>query len=161
MNLGHRRKFSIGQTFLQNYKKKNGSQSLMPPNTPAAAKINKILSGSGEVDDGDLDEETLAHMRKLSYDDSMDSVNGELNAGGSDMLVSSRIEQRARHQRSNSVFSEEDAQKKAMRKTPLKFEINIVKVPLVGLYGVQFKKTLGNTWNYKTLASQILEELNL
>ncbi|GEQ68949.1 hypothetical protein JCM33374_g2619 [Metschnikowia sp. JCM 33374] len=161
MNLGHRRKFSIGQSFLQSYRKKNGSQSLMPPNTPAAAKINRILSGNGEIDDADLDEETLAHMRKLSYDDSMDSVNGEITGGGSDMLVSSRIEQRARHQRSTSIFSEEDSQKKASRKTPLKFEINIVKVPLVGLYGVQFKKTLGNTWSYKTLASQILDELNL
>lgn len=161
MNHGHRRKFSIGQTFLQNYRKKNGSQSLMPPNTPAAAKINKILASNGDIDDGDLDEETLAHMRKLSYDDSMDSINGDMNGGGSDMLISSRIEQRARHQRSNSVFSEDNAQKAAVRKTPLKFEINIVKVPLVGLYGVQFKKTLGNTWSYKTLASQILDELNL
>lgn len=133
----------------------------MPPNTPAAAKINKILASNGDIDDGDLDEETLAHMRKLSYDDSMDSINGDMNGGGSDMLISSRIEQRARHQRSNSVFSEDNAQKAAVRKTPLKFEINIVKVPLVGLYGVQFKKTLGNTWSYKTLASQILDELNL
>ncbi|OBA21326.1 Pkinase-domain-containing protein, partial [Metschnikowia bicuspidata var. bicuspidata NRRL YB-4993] len=160
-NGGHRRRFSIGQTFLQNYRKKDGSQSLMPPNTPAAAKINKILNANGDID-GEIDEETLAQMKKLYFDDySMESVNDEMNGGGSDMLVSSRIEQRARHQRSNSVFSEDDDHKKVVRKTPLKFEINIVKVPLVGLYGVQFKKTLGNTWSYKTLASRILEELNL
>lgn len=157
----HKRRFSIGQNFLQNYRKKNGSQTLMPPNTPAAAKFNKVLLGSADLEDGDVDEETLAQLRKLSYDDSMDSVNGELMAGGSDMLVSSRIEQRARHQRSASVLDDEDQPKPTASKTPLKFEINIVKVPLVGLYGVQFKKTLGNTWSYKTLASKILNELNL
>lgn len=165
---GHRRKFSIGQSLLGSYRKKNGSQTLMPPNTPAAARLNKLLLGSAEIDYDDLDEETRAQLQQFTDDDSFDSLNGLNPGGGSDMLVSSRIEQRARHQRSPSASmtvteeEEEEAQGgKTLRKTPLKFEINIVKVPLVGLYGVQFKKTLGNTWTYKTLASQILEELNL
>lgn len=166
---GHRRKFSIGQSILGSYRKKNGSQTLMPPNTPAAARLNKLLIGSADIDYDDLDEETRAQLQQFTDDDSVDSLNGLAPGGGSDMLVSSRIEQRAKHQRSPSASmtvaeeEEEEGQggSKVLRKTPLKFEINIVKVPLVGLYGVQFKKTLGNTWTYKTLASQILEELNL
>lgn len=158
-SLGHRRKFSIGQGFLQNYRKKNGSQTLAPPSTPAAAKINRILVGAQEAEDGELGEEALLRMNKLTYDDSFDSLNGDTMAGGSDMLVSSRIEHRNVQRR--PLGGNEDAASQPTKKTPLKFEINIVKVPLVGLYGVQFKKTLGNTWNYKTLASHILEELNL
>ncbi|EJS42392.1 kin1p [Saccharomyces arboricola H-6] len=46
-------------------------------------------------------------------------------------------------------------------KDPIKFEIHIVKVRIVGLAGVHFKKISGNTWMYKELASNILKELNL
>jgi hypothetical protein len=41
------------------------------------------------------------------------------------------------------------------------FEIVIVKVPIVSLHGVQFKKVGGNTWQYKTMAEQIVKELRL
>ncbi|QID86692.1 Serine/threonine-protein kinase [Saccharomyces pastorianus] len=44
---------------------------------------------------------------------------------------------------------------------PIRFEIHIVKVRIVGLAGVHFKKVSGNTWLYKELASYILKELNL
>lgn len=159
-----RRKFSIGNAF-NTYRKKNGSQVLMPPNTPATAKVLHGLYDDdgrrrGDGNDNDDDEEDAedvdAEGDYYEYDDSADSLNGYL--GGSDMLISSRIEQRAKHQRSHSTSSQHN---KMASKSPLKFEIHIVKVPLVGLYGVQFKKLLGNTWNYKTLASQILNEMNL
>lgn len=128
---GHRRKFSIGNSILR---RKNGSQTqLVMPNTPAAARINKLLYGDDD-DFGDL---------KMD-DDSIDSVGNLMIGGGSDML-SSRIEHR----------------KTKIKRSPLKFEIHVVKFPLVGLYGIQFKKLLGNTWNYKTLASQLLNELKL
>lgn len=140
----HRRKFSIGQLILGHYRKRDGLQTLVPPSTPAAARLNKVL-------DDDDDHHT---------DESTDSLLGIVVGGGSDMLVLLRIEHRARHGRSQSASLGDDAELEAP-KTPLKFEINIVKVPLVGLFGVQFKKTLGNTWNYKTLAGQILSELNL
>ncbi|KAG7193323.1 serine/threonine-protein kinase KIN2 [Scheffersomyces spartinae] len=135
---GHRRKFSIGNSFLNTYRKKNGSNSLFPPNTPAAAKVNKLLY----ADDYEYSNESSRSVE----DDSMDSLSGY--GGGSDMMVSSRWEQKAKAL-------------KGVKKSPLKFEIHIVKFPLVGLYGVQFKKLLGNTWNYKTLASEILGELKL
>lgn len=43
----------------------------------------------------------------------------------------------------------------------LKFEIFIIKVPLLSLHGIQFKRLAGGTWNYKSMADQILRELNL
>jgi len=146
----HRRKFSLGNSILGSYKKKNGSNTALPPNTPAAAKVRKDL-----FEEYDYDEQALKQIQQQMDDDSVDSLNGLTIGGGSDMLISSKIEQRARHQHTPSMSSQRG------KKSPLKFEIHIVKVPLVGLYGVQFKKLLGNTWNYKALASQILTELNL
>ncbi|KJZ74606.1 hypothetical protein HIM_05956 [Hirsutella minnesotensis 3608] len=43
----------------------------------------------------------------------------------------------------------------------MEFEIFIVKVPLLSLYGIQFKRMTGNTWQYKNMADQILRELRL
>jgi len=43
----------------------------------------------------------------------------------------------------------------------LVFEVLIVKVPLVQLHGIQFKKVDGGTWQYKTMAQTILSELRL
>lgn len=43
----------------------------------------------------------------------------------------------------------------------LAFEIYIVKVPILSLRGVSFHRISGNSWQYKTLASRILNELKL
>ncbi|KAL3420835.1 protein kinase kin1 [Phlyctema vagabunda] len=43
----------------------------------------------------------------------------------------------------------------------LEFEIVIVKVPLLSLHGIQFKRLAGGTWQYKNMADQILRELRL
>lgn len=43
----------------------------------------------------------------------------------------------------------------------LRFEILIVKVPLLSLHGIQFKKVDGGTWQYKNMAQTILNELRL
>ncbi|KAH8666391.1 hypothetical protein BX600DRAFT_380433 [Xylariales sp. PMI_506] len=43
----------------------------------------------------------------------------------------------------------------------LEFEIFIVKVPLLSLHGLQFKRMSGNTWQFKNMADQILKELRL
>lgn len=43
----------------------------------------------------------------------------------------------------------------------LEFEIIIVKVPLLSLHGIQFKRLTGGTWQYKSMADQILRELKL
>lgn len=43
----------------------------------------------------------------------------------------------------------------------LRFEIFVVKVPFLGLHGIQFKKVNGGTWAYKNMAQTILQELRL
>lgn len=43
----------------------------------------------------------------------------------------------------------------------LEFEIFIVKVPLLSLHGIQFKRLTGNTWQFKNMADQILRDLRL
>lgn len=43
----------------------------------------------------------------------------------------------------------------------LRFEIIVVKVPLLSLHGIQFKKVEGGTWQYKNMAQKILNELRL
>lgn len=44
---------------------------------------------------------------------------------------------------------------------PVRFEIFVVKVPLLSLHGIQFKKVDGGTWQYKNMAQRILEGLRL
>ncbi|KAJ0110125.1 hypothetical protein J7T55_000557 [Diaporthe amygdali] len=43
----------------------------------------------------------------------------------------------------------------------LEFEVFIVKVPMISLHGIQFKRMTGNTWQFKNMADQILRELRL
>lgn len=81
------------------------------------------------------------------------SMEGELSAslesmgvGASDMILSLRVNQQKAGKQ---------------QRTPLRFEIYIVKIPLMNLYGIQLKKLSGNAWAYKSLADQILAELNL
>lgn len=47
------------------------------------------------------------------------------------------------------------------REMGLRFEILLVKVPILSLHGVQFKKVDGGTWQYKNMAQTILNELRL
>ncbi|KAI5963466.1 KIN2 [Candida pseudojiufengensis] len=161
---GHRRKVSFGNAILGSYRKKNGSQVMMPPNTPATVKTVK-----GIYDEDYLPNEQNNHNNNnnnngngiddaFEIDNSAESFNNY--GGGSDMLISSKIEHKIHHNRSTSTSSNSNKNHPSS-KSPLKFEIHIVKVPLLGFYGVQFKKLSGNTWNYKTLAGQILNEMNL
>lgn len=147
----HRRKFSLGNGLLGSKKgeKLTVSTNMLPqndfniPTTPAPANITS-----------------------RSLDESSESLTLDDTNGASDMLVSSRVEQQNLANRSPSISSGYNAEgeykeREKSSKTPLKFEIHIVKVPLVGLYGIQFKKVSGNTWLYKSLASEILNRLNL
>ncbi|RKO96323.1 hypothetical protein CAUPRSCDRAFT_8276 [Caulochytrium protostelioides] len=43
----------------------------------------------------------------------------------------------------------------------LYFEISLVKVPLMNLTGVQFRRVQGDAWQYKNVCSQLLELLKL
>jgi len=43
----------------------------------------------------------------------------------------------------------------------VRFEINILKVPLLPLYGIQFRRVGGDGWQYQMLARRVLTELKL
>lgn len=68
---------------------------------------------------------------------SVDSIDMEI--GASDMLGA-------------------NAQKSSI---PVRFEIDIVRVPIVALHGIQFKKMTGNVWMYKNIAQDIIEDLRI
>ncbi|CAK5284185.1 unnamed protein product [Mycena citricolor] len=43
----------------------------------------------------------------------------------------------------------------------VRFEINVVKVPLIPLHGIQFRRAGGDGWQYQMLARRVLTELKL
>lgn len=148
----HRRKFSLGNGLLGS--KKGEKLTVSTTNVLPATEYNIPTTPAA------------ANMTARSIDQSSESLTLDDTNGASDMLVSSRVEQQNIGSGSPSMNAGygNDIDLKAKEKsskTPLKFEIHIVKVPLVGLYGIQFKKVSGNTWLYKSLASEILNRLNL
>lgn len=154
--LGHRR------MALFTRQRDNNGQPAAPPHTPAAAKA---LRGHGdEVDLADDSNEFRAYVLNQP-EDSVDSVNMLAVHGGSDMLVLLRIEQRARHHHSLLVLSTggsgTGSSGRGVKRTPVNFQIEIVKVPIVNLHALILKKIVGNTWNYKHLADRIISDLNL
>lgn len=180
---GHRRKFSIGGSILGSYRRKNGGSAPPIPPTPVAATRYDSSQMAASPSAGTSNQGASSSHTDYDSSASLDSLNA--GEGGSDMLVSSRIEQNKARTPStsggqsgqailndnadtNATITEKKQHEQqhvssqaSKARTPLKFEIHIVKVPLVGLSGVHFKKVLGNTWMYKALAGQILSELNL
>ncbi|EJS42735.1 kin2p [Saccharomyces arboricola H-6] len=113
---------------------------------------------------------TSTHQRNSSipmsptYGNQSNNMPGELSSMSleyvqqqDDILTTSRV------QNINDVSgqSEQNGAYDNKERPPIRFEIHIVKVRIVGLAGVHFKKVSGNTWLYKELASYILKELNL
>ncbi|GMM30033.1 serine/threonine protein kinase [Martiniozyma asiatica (nom. inval.)] len=137
---GHRRKFSLGNAILSTSRKGEKLNVNTQLSTPQQQDIHLMPTTPAP-----------ANIIRRASDESSESLTFDETNGASDMLVSSKVEQGAQTLREFKIGS----------KTPLKFEIHIVKVPLVGLYGIQFKKVSGNTWLYKSLASEILNRLNL
>lgn len=60
-----------------------------------------------------------------------------------------------------SVVDEPDSLEPTVPGGEIQFEILVVKVPIVSLHGVQFKRVGGNTWQYKNMAEQVVKELRL
>lgn len=85
----------------------------------------------------------------------------EISSASLDSLNQDDILTTSRAHNLNNMDSQVDGSAKSKERPPLKFEIHIVKVRIVGLAGIHFKKVSGNTWMYKELASHILRELNL
>ncbi|KAG4033425.1 hypothetical protein MFRU_005g04320 [Monilinia fructicola] len=130
---------------------------------------------------------TPGHRRKISFGGFMGGNNAERDR--EDFREAERLPQNPRTPRrgrgpensfSNSDASDEsvtrhgDSSARAVGETSthvqselggsmvLEFEIFIVKVPLLSLHGIQFKKLRsGGTWQFKNMADQILRELRL
>jgi hypothetical protein len=114
--------------------------------------------------------QAAAHKRKISF--------GGLIGGGEKDDVRKLSKGRAETSQTNSDMSEESLDRKdhdtrAMGETTtqvqselggsliLHFEILIVKVPILSLHGIQFKRLSGGTWQYKNMADKILKQLRL
>jgi len=56
----------------------------------------------------------------------------------------------------DEVFEANGANERSVR-----FEVNIVKVPLLPLHGIHFRRIGGDGWQYQMLARRVLTELKL
>lgn len=117
------------------------------------------LSGSEHSRNVSINTPTLgfgrSHGRQVSVSGDLSAASLENVNIADDMLTNSIAQEMNRNDfKPDDINSQKD-------RPPLKFEIHIVKVRIVGLAGVHFKKVSGNTWLYKELASHILKELNL
>ncbi|KAK2001254.1 Pkinase-domain-containing protein [Colletotrichum falcatum] len=132
-----------------------GSPGQAPPGHRRRFSFGAIRSGDREREDLRETERGPStprgsgrHGADQSYsnsDVSVDSVSQE--AGGSSRRVPGETSTHVQSDLGGSMI--------------LEFEIFIVKVPLLSLHGIQFKRLVGNTWQYKNMADQVLRELRL
>ncbi|KAK6542190.1 serine/threonine-protein kinase KIN2 [Orbilia ellipsospora] len=94
-----------------------------------------------------------SHRRKLSF-------------GGAG-AISSPMKRRNKSEHTNDLSGESmndpstQIQSELGGSMILQFDIFIVKVPLMNLYGIQQKKIAGNSWSYKNMITKIISELRL
>ena len=135
-------------------------QHLSPPNSPHPDQ-----------------QQQRGHWRKLSFGSGIFGNNRRRNMGSSGNIVvdysdfsTDSVSAHGAPGPSNGGHGNSDmlgngpspsSSAAAAARTPLQFEIWIVRIPLLSLHGVQFKKLRGNSWLYKSLASKILAELRL
>jgi hypothetical protein len=115
-----------------------------------------------------------SHRRKISFGGLMGGANSEPatptpprfrrdNSYTASETSDDDEERRVRGQQHNRAAGETSThvQSDLGQGMVLKFEIFVVKVPLLSLHGIQFKKVDGGTWQYKNMAQTILNELKL
>lgn len=132
----HKRRFSFAGRRGNADDGGSGKENDRLPTTPRTP-------GTGKARDRDQDEYSNSDLS----DDSM--TRGDTHGGGSSKLVQPPGETRT------NVRDDVDGN------MVLNFEIFVVKVPVISLHGIQFKRLGGNTWQYKNMADQILKELRL
>ncbi|XWX01962.1 hypothetical protein V2A60_009994 [Cordyceps javanica] len=130
---GHRRRFSFGG-LRRGDDRDDSDRGPLTPRTPV--RLDRDRSDREKSD------------RDRSYSNSETSVDSIPRRNGS-------IARRAPGETSTQVQSDLGGS------MILEFEIFIVKVPLLSLHGIQFKRMEGNTWQFKNMADQILKELKL
>ncbi|XBW36348.1 hypothetical protein QEN19_001928 [Hanseniaspora menglaensis] len=100
----------------------------------------------------------------MDYDDTIDysDENGERLSNNLEAMNIDGHSAYIKSSKSRVMITDDNKYSSSINeKSKVVFEIHIVKVPVIGTAGVHFKKISGNTWNYKTLASSILDELKL
>lgn len=145
---------SIRSGSRQNSIRRQGSTKISPniPTTPMATtehhrNISEVMSPVAQ---------NINLGSTLSDEHSTTSLDNIANQ--EDILTTSRVQNM---NRPDLDLEQQAIAKASNEKSRVKFEIHIVKVRIVGLAGVHFKKVSGNTWLYKELASHILKNLNL
>ncbi|KAG6110386.1 hypothetical protein E4U14_002842 [Claviceps sp. LM454 group G7] len=138
MSPGHRRRFSLGGLMrnddrdeLRDFEREQQRQPTTAPRTPARS-----------------DRDRTERDRDRSYSNSETSVDSiPRRHGGTNRRVPGETSTQVQSDLGESMI--------------LEFEIFIVKVPLLSLHGIQFKRMTGNTWQFKNMADQILRDLRL
>ncbi|KND86453.1 Protein kinase kin1 [Tolypocladium ophioglossoides CBS 100239] len=131
---GHRRRFSFGGLMRGDDRDRDEIRDMdrdRPPTTPRTP-------GRSDRDRSDRDR---------SYSNSETSVDSIPRRNGAPRRAPGETSTQVQSDLGGSMVME--------------FEIFIVKVPLLSLHGIQFKRLTGNTWQYKNMADQILRELKL
>ncbi|RPB10851.1 Pkinase-domain-containing protein [Morchella conica CCBAS932] len=102
-----------------------------------------------------------SHRRKLSF-------GGSTSSSSAPAPPPPAMKGQGKRNRADTSYTNSDVSNESMHdgvlggSLILNFEIYIVKVPLLSLHGIQFKSvSKTNTWQYKGLASRILQELRL
>ncbi|PNY23110.1 Protein kinase kin1 [Tolypocladium capitatum] len=136
---GHRRRFSLGGLMRGDDRDRDEIRDTdrdRPPTTPRTP-------GRPDRDRSDRDRSD----RDRSYSNSETSVDSIPRRHGAPRRAPGETSTQVQSDLGGSMVME--------------FEIFIVKVPLLSLHGIQFKRLTGNTWQYKNMADQILRELRL
>lgn len=158
---GHRRHFSLGLRGSDRERDEahdadRDNRLPVTPRTPGGDRGKAAAVDDGSYTNSDLSDEQLPrrghhqhHESSHRKDRSSERDSGEPSSAAAS---SSR---RAPGETTTHVQSDLGGN------MVVEFEIFIVKVPLLSLHGIQFKRMAGNTWHFKNLADQILRELRL
>lgn len=145
--LGHRRKISFGMDAFRNKERDDFQQSAQTPRTPRSIQsqsnnAHNVADNNADAyhpsDDPESSDNDQQQLRPVQPQPTTSSARGALRDG-----TTTRVQ--------------EDVGEYGL----LKFEIFIVKVPLLSLHGIQFKKVEGNVMSYKNMAQEILRGMRL
>lgn len=160
--------------------KEQGHNSAAPP--PAALPHRRKISFGGvtrDPEDDDAAPNTLspraarlsrrADASLTNTDDSASDLDGAGHAQGALRVRGDRPERLAPPTSSSSAAprpvgpggTSTHVRDELSENMVLRFDIYVVKVPLIAMYGIQFKKVDGNIMVYKNMAQRILGALRL
>lgn len=145
---------------------KNQDESPQLPPTPRMTHRRKISFGGLMGNDRDKDRDEIQRTPNSMRDNRRAAENSYTNSEESEADDSADPSDQMRRKPSSSVNrtageTSTHVQSDLGANMVLRFEIFVVKVPLLSLHGIQFKKVDGGTWQYKNMAQTILNELRL